>query len=646
MPTEKLIPKFTFNEERLKQQKLVTPEAFADGKINWEALKESLGENLEEDGAESEHFGLFWPGNKEARKLATMPSKGTLVPMEGEGIDEENTRNIFIEGENLEVLKLLQKSYAGKIKMIYIDPPYNTGSDFVYEDDFKEPLQEYLKRTGQLDEEGKLLTTNSRADGRFHSKWLSMMFPRLRLARNLLRDDGVIFVSIDDNEVHNLRTLMNEVFGEENFIGVLVWEKKKKGAFLSGNLTNIKEYIVVFAKSNSTFTGLIGEIATEEETYPVIKTTNSRGIRIIKKGIASKFREKNHSVPKGSRISAGNMEMILLSDMIIKDFTLMEDVKVESNWIYSQLLLDVYADKKELYVTQDLYFRRIVTEPRYKKLKDILSRVGEDSKAGASYEFSENLYSDGWGTNEDGNAELHELLGVQNLFEFSKPSKLIAKLIYSLRSSDGIILDFFAGSGTTAQSVFELNKNDNGNRKFILVQLPEKCDEKSEAFKAGFKYISDISKTRIQNVSKILKKEKAKSDFGFKVFKLTNSNYNQWKNYEGQSVADLEKQFDLFATPLVNGWKTENLLYEILLLEGFPLDSKIELLKEYKKNKVKEVSSDFCEHKLLVCLDKKIENETIASLKLVDGNIFVCLDNAINDQDKVRLSDKGLIKTI
>jgi len=197
MPHERLKPDYTFDEERLTALREIAPEAFADGKVNWAALKEVLGGELEDDERDSEHFGLFWPGKREARKLASRPSSGTLVPVKGEGIHEETTRNIFIEGENLEVLKILRKSYAGRVKMIYIDPPYNTGNDFVYDDDFTEPLQDYLKRTGQIDGEGRPMPTNKKADGRFHSKWLSMMYPRLRLARELLRDDGVIFVSID-----------------------------------------------------------------------------------------------------------------------------------------------------------------------------------------------------------------------------------------------------------------------------------------------------------------------------------------------------------------------------------------------------------------------------------------------------------------
>ena len=229
MAIERIKPAFHFEAERIEQLKQIAPEAFADGKINWETLQEALGDYLEEEDITTEHFGLFWPGKRAARKIASIPSEGTLIPCPGEGIDEENTRNIFIEGENLEVLKLLQKSYANSIKLIYIDPPYNTGNDFIYEDDFSESIDEYLRRTGQLDEDAKQISANTKADGRFHSKWLSMMYPRLRLARNLLSNDGFIFISIDENEAANLKLLLNEVYGEENFIASIANINNPKG---------------------------------------------------------------------------------------------------------------------------------------------------------------------------------------------------------------------------------------------------------------------------------------------------------------------------------------------------------------------------------------------------------------------------------
>lgn len=275
MPIEKLRPSFSFDEERINQLKQIVPEAFADNQINWEVLKEALGNYLEDDEGDVEHFGLFWPGKRVARRIASIPSKGTLIPVYGEGLKPDGTpdtdgkndsRNIFIEGENLEVLKILQKSYAGRIKMIYIDPPYNTGKDFIYDDNFTEPLEEYLRRTGQIDEEGKPLTTNKKSDGRFHSKWLSMMYPRLKLSKNLLSDDGVIFISIGDNELHHLKCILNEIFGEENFISVFIWNTDGH----TDNQLEVKinhEYIICYQK-DSAYTALYDVIDpnTREES--------------------------------------------------------------------------------------------------------------------------------------------------------------------------------------------------------------------------------------------------------------------------------------------------------------------------------------------------------------------------------------------
>jgi len=249
MPHERLRPSFAFTAERIEELRRVVPEAFADGKVNWTALREALGDWAEDEGETTEHFGLTWPGKREARRMAALPSQGTLVPMPGQGINEETTRNIFIEGDNLEVLKLLRKSYVGRVKMIYVDPPYNTGNDFIYEDDFKEPIETYLRRTGQLGEDDKPLSTNTRADGRFHSKWLSMMYPRLRLVRSLLKDDGVVFVSIDDVELSNLIAVLNEVFGEENRVGVVCWKN-----VTDNNPTLIvkdNEFILCYAKTRA-----------------------------------------------------------------------------------------------------------------------------------------------------------------------------------------------------------------------------------------------------------------------------------------------------------------------------------------------------------------------------------------------------------
>ncbi|EMN0194481.1 TPA: site-specific DNA-methyltransferase [Citrobacter freundii] len=539
--------------------------------VDFDQLRQELAESIVEGPQERYH--LNWPGKREALLAANAPIAKTLRPCREESVDFDDTKNIFIEGDNLDALKLLQENYLGKVKMIYIDPPYNTGNDFIYEDDFSESAEDFLRRSNQKDAEGNKLVANPASNGRFHSDWLSMIYSRLRLARTLLREDGVIFASIDDCESQNIRKVLDEIFGESNFVAQLVWEKKKKGAFLSGSSTNVKEYVVAYAKNLVSFKGLVGEIARGEETYPVIKTTNSRGVRVIKKGIPSKYREKNHRVAAGSRISSGNMEMILLSDLVISDGVLVEDVKVESNWIYSQELLNKYAEDKSLYVTQDLYFRRVVTEPREKMLKDLLPMKGDQS-TGFEFVYSDDLFSDGWGTNEDGFDELHAIFGAQSLMSFPKPSKLLAKLTLSACRSDPdcIVLDFFAGSATTAHGVMTLNSQDGGNRKFILVQLPETCDESTEAFKAGYKTIADISKERIRRVGTKLLEGKChqdwKKDIGFRTLKIDTSNMAD-VYYAPDALH--EANLDLFVDNIKPDRTPEDLLFQVMLDWGVDL---------------------------------------------------------------------------
>ncbi|MFC7434918.1 site-specific DNA-methyltransferase [Hydrogenophaga bisanensis] len=539
--------------------------------VDFDQLRQELAESIVEGPQERYH--LNWPGKREALLAANAPIAKTLRPCREESVEFDSTKNIFIEGDNLDALKLLQENYLGKVKMIYIDPPYNTGNDFIYEDDFSESAEDFLRRSNQKDSEGNKLVANPASNGRFHSDWLSMIYSRLRLARTLLREDGVIFASIDDCESHNIRKVLDEIFGENNFVAQLVWEKKKKGAFLSGSSTNVKEYVVAYAKNLASFKGLVGEIARGEETYPVIKTTNSRGVRVIKKGIPSKYREKNHRVAAGSRISSGNMEMILLSDLVISDGALAEDVQVESNWIYSQELLNKYAEDKSLYVTQDLYFRRVVTEPREKMLKDLLPMKGDQS-TGFEFVYSDDLFCDGWGTNEDGFDELHAIFGAQSLMSFPKPSKLLAKLTLSACRSDPdcIVLDFFAGSATTAHGVMTLNAQDGGNRKFILVQLPETCDESTEAFKAGYKTIAEISKERIRRVGKRLLEGKCHQDWnkdiGFRVLKIDTSNMADV--YYAPDALDKAK-FDLFVDNIKPDRSPEDLLFQVMLDWGVDL---------------------------------------------------------------------------
>ena len=652
-------------DERLEALKQLYPEIFSDGKINLDAFKDLTGTSDLPEGQDKTpgYYGLYWPGKRAAKQLARKEAEGTLEPVAGDGVNEDTTHNIYIEGDNLEVLRILKQSYKGRVKMIYIDPPYNTGNDFVYPDDFKMPVEEYLKMTGQADESGKMLVSNSKTNGAFHTNWLNMMYPRLQLARECLTEDGVIFISIDDNEQANLKLLCDDVFGEENFITCLVWEKKKKGAFLSKHYINMKEYILVYVKDSDIFNGLVGEINTNTETYPCIKTTNARGIRIIKKGTISKNREKNYIIKAGTRISSGNMELIYLDDLVIENSILQKDVRVDSNWIYGQDALDGFAEKNLLYITQDNYIRRIVDEDRTKMLKDLLTRVGADGESLNYFKYDINLNNGGWGTNEDANDELHTLLGAQYVFDFSKPSRLITKLIQTIDDKNALVMDFFAGSSTIAHAVMQLNSCDGGRRKYINVQMPSEVERNEYATKAGYKNICEIGKERIRRAGiKILEEVKENKDLfskdnpldiGFKVFRLQKSNFEKYTPVEGQTEESknmLFQELENNLIPLVNGWKPENVLTEIILRQGFALDCTKEKLDSFKKNTIWKITdaNDAVSKKikLYVCLDNVINEETIKALTLGDDEKFICLDSAIDDSSYAKLSDKGRIETI
>lgn len=411
---------------------------------------------------------------------------------------DKDTGNLIVQGDNLEALKALLPYYAGQIKCIYIDPPYNTGNEeWVFNDNVNDPqIQEWFKKWVKGEEE----------DLTRHDKWLCMMYPRLQLLRKLLDLDGVIFISIDDTELNRLKLLCDEIFGPKSFISCLVWEKKKKGTHLDKTRISVKEYILVYCKDRFNFNGLIGEIMKDKETYPCVNPGNKRDIRIIPKNTNSNFKEKNYFLAKGSRISEGNMYLDLKSDLIIENGKLKENVEIDGEWRYSQISINEFSKNNELYLTRDLYIRRIVTEPRYKKLKDLLFRLEyETINESKDHLISEllkknrdeikistllkelssmedlhhmdineidNLNNSGWGSNEDGDEEIRQIFG-KKVFDFPKPTKLILKLIASTRFENGIFLDSFAGTGTFGHAILRLNKLFEGNRQFILVELVE-----------------------------------------------------------------------------------------------------------------------------------------------------------------------------
>ncbi len=636
MPISKFRPTFTFTQDRLEQLKAIAPEAFADGKINWESLKQALGEFLEDENQEAEHFGLFWPGKREARRLATMPSKGALVPAPDEGINEDSTGNIFIEGENLEVLKLLQKSYAGQIKMIYIDPPYNTGNDFVYEDDKSELIYDHLCRTNLIDENGNPLTSNTghkqngnyvnvntRRSARFHSNWLNMLYPRLKLAHSLLRHDGIIVISADDTEFANLRLSLNEIFGEENFIGTVIWNSTKtvtNTALISVSHT----YNLIFARSKDYF------------------IEHRHHFRLIEPGEGFSNPDNDPRGPwKADPFQVGGIRPNQLYAITNPKTGKTYQPNPGCSWkneftVFEQLLADnriVFGVSGE-------------AGPQRKRFQFEAEERGRVAKT---------LWDD-VDTTSNATRSLDDLFN-QHIFDNPKPVDLIKRFVELSAQipSDAIVLDFFAGSCTTVEAVLGLNREDGGNRRFIMVQLPESTPEDSPARKAGYTNIAEIGKERIRRVIAKMRKEangnsQAKrempEDLGFKVCKLTRSNFKAWEDYDGENPEELERLFDQAETPLVENCKEEDLLTEIILQQGFPLDSQITPQAEFKQNTIQLVEAAFCAHRLFICLDGKIKDDTIKRLELRSEDIFVCLDSALTDQAKMRLADVCNLKVI
>lgn len=452
----------------------------ADGSFDITRFSEFLKDKID---ISHEGYELKFLGKNYAKMLASLDTETVIVPDEAHNSLPENinSENVYISGDNLDGLKHLLKSYAGQVKCIYIDPPYNTGSDgFVYNDKFNFTVEELVEKLSIDEEQAQRILDLTNRGSASHSAWLMFMYPRLQLAKDLLDKDGVIFISIDDNEQGNLKLLCDDIFSETNFVAQLVWEKKKKGSYLADSVTNIKEYILVYAKRKEEFSGLIGEINSEKETYPCVNASNGRDIRVIPAGIESKYRDKNFRMNAGEIISDTTMNLVLHSDLVIEDGVLAEELKIESNWRYGQDAMTEYALNKELYITRDLYLRRIVKEPRYKGLKDLLLRVGDNDESGYSYDvISSNLQKTGWGSNEDADEEQRLLFGEQSLMSYPKPVLLIMKLLSCLQKQDLLVVDFFSGSATTAEAAMRLNSKGM-NIKTISIQLPENLDVKSE----------------------------------------------------------------------------------------------------------------------------------------------------------------------
>lgn len=553
-------------QDNIDTLKTLFPDIVSEGKIDFDVLRDVLGETIE---TAEERYNFSWHGKSAARRIAQTPSTGTLRPCKAESKNWDTTQNLFIEGDNLEVLKLLQKSYHKQVKMIYIDPPYNTGKEFIYPDNYKDNLDTYLEYTGQKDSEGRKFGTNAETSGRYHTNWLNMMYPRLKLARNLLRDDGVIFISIDDNEVANLRKLCDEIFGEENFVANVIWQKKYTRSNDAKWFSDNHDHILCYAKNKEKLR-LNSLPRTEEQLSSYTNPDNH------KKG---KWKATPLHAKSGSNTSSFTFKNGVTWKPPIGTFRRFNDESMQ--------MMDL---------NDEIWFGIDGTQTPQRK--SFLCDVKDGVTPVTIWPYDE------VGHTHQANDELKSL-NLGGLFNNPKPSKLISRAITLSVTTDqnDVILDFFSGSCTTAHSVMDLNSQDNGNRKFIMVQLPEPCDEKSEAYKAGYQTIANIGKERIRRAGEKIQQDNADKDgignldIGFKVFKLSSSNIKPWD----ADFDTLENALLSSVDNIKDDRSEDDVLYEILLKYGLDLTVPIE--------------------------ERQIGGKTVYSIGL--GALVICLDDAI-----------------
>ena len=571
---------------------IVTETIDEDGNVVRAIDKDILEQEISTKVVEGreERYQFTWPDKKQAILAANAPISKTLRPCREESKNFDTTENLYIEGDNFEVLKLLQETYLGQIKMIYIDPPYNTGNDFVYNDDFKQTTEEYLDESGQFDEEGNRLAKNLESNGRFHTDWLNMIYPRLKLARNLLSDDGVIFISIDDNEQSNLKKICDELFVEGNFIGVFKWNKSQNPPSLSKTIRHKFDYVVCY-KKNSLPNKLYGGTISGGDS-PIYNGGNPIS-KLVFPPNSVKF-----SISDGKYNKSFESNIKLLKSVNIVNGMNEDELHLSGQFRWSQNTLE-----KEIKNGTEIIVKSNKFSPRY-------SRVGEREMIPSDLlSLSENNVD----TNEKGRKEVEGLIG-KEIFSFPKPTSLVNFFINSMTYYDkkGIILDFFSGSATTAEAVMQLNAEDGGNRKYIMVQLPEETDEKSEAYKAGYKNICEIGKERIRRAGeKILEENKDKEnidklDMGFRVLKTDTSNmkdvYYSPENTEQSFLDNLEDNIKEDRTQ-------EDLLFQVMLDLGIPLSSNIEV-EQIEDAKVFKVEDRF----LVACFDGSISDEVVKQI--------------------------------
>ena len=602
-------------EDKLEDLMSLFPEVRTEGgKLDLERLKLVLGETID---VGKERYGMNWSGKADCFKTIQAPSMGTLLPCPEESVNFDTTENLIIEGDNLEVLKLLQKSYLGKVKMIYIDPPYNTGNDFIYPDDYTENLQTYLEYTGQVDTEGKKFGTNTETDGRFHSKWLNMMYPRLYLARNLLREDGVIFISIDDNEAANLRKLCNEIYGDENFIATVIWQKVFSPKNTAAYFSEDHDYILVFARHKESW---------QPELLPRSDEATNRYTNIDEdpRGpwMSGAIQARNY-------YSKGEYEVVSPSG---KTFTNPKG----TYWRFSkERFLEIEKDNRIWWGENG---------DGVPRLKRFLTEVKQGVVPQTLWKY------ESVGHTQEAKEELLEYVDFEygeNIMNSVKPTRLLrhAIKIGTATGSDDIILDFFAGSGPCGHAVLSQNAEDDGRRQFIMVQLPEPLPKPEKVTKT----IADLVKSRIRNVIKKLNEEdagklnldnKKKQDRGFRVFKLAESNFKPWDAQGAKDEKALAKQLEMHIDHLLEARTADDILYELLLKSGFKLTTPVEKITITGK-----IVYSVAGGALFICLEKNLTLELIRAMVAKKPERVVYLDEGFASNDQLKTNAVQIFKT-
>lgn len=640
-------------EENIAKLKEIFPDVFCEGKVDFEKLQHVLG-NYVEDA--KERYNFSWNGKGKSLKLAQSPSTGTLLPCKEESKDWDTTENLYIEGDNLEVLKLLQKSYHKKIKMIYIDPPYNTGHDFVYKDNFKDNLQNYLEITGQTDEDGNKITTNSESNGRYHTDWLNMMYPRLRLARNLLTEDGIILTNIDEHELINLQKLYNEIFGEDNDLGTIIWDKRNPKGDARG-VSYQHEYILLYAKNKDRLLETCKIQRPKKNANNMLKKAEQLFSRINSNYTLEDVNEDFGEWIKSQQDLSGGERAYCKIDDMGNVYRL-----VSMAWPNKKKAPDEYfiplihpITKKECPIPERGW--RNPPETMRELLKQNLIIFGKDetTQPNRKYLLKENMFENIPSLLYYGGSDTDLLSELEIPFDTPKSVDVVMEHIRSLTKSKEIILDFFSGSATTAHAVMQLNAEDGGNRKFICVQLPEPTDEKSEAFKAGYKNICEIGKERIRRAGGKIKseiesanvqitldeEEKKVPDIGFKVFKLNSSNIKRWQ----PDFDEIEDYISLMENNFVDNRTQLDVVYEIMIKYGLDLTYPVEELS-CGNTTLYSIGMGM----LVICLENNIGADVakfISDYKKeneIDGMRVVFKDGCFGGNDSLKTNIKEILK--